>query len=448
MAKSDRRPVRLFERFWWILAGIVSFLVAEVQTIPVSGLHRYYEEYAQKLIPLFLSGNTEMLAGERTWPMWGYGWLLTLMPEVALLAGFQVCLAIVAYVVLFHHLQGSGSADGRSLLWLKVLVCVSVPLHVNHTLCHPGSPSSSILLLSMVLLAKANELTSKPRWIPLVGSALLFGLCLQLKSDSLLLPVAFFAAILFVRGLKPMPILAMSCWLLIVFACIQPWRVYTKTACGHALVKSTNAGHVVFVGLGHLPNNRWGITRSDSDPLMLQMVRTEFGEDRDTMGYETDRFLKEKALELISRDPVEYVKKCAFSLAVMVGTGPWEGTFLERDIRSQAVRGNPFSLLRHGPRGWLSIGSLAWAMGTSLLGFAAFPFFAWRAFKRRDLFFLFLSAAVLYQMAISALLCHIRNYTNSIYLLLLLFIVTVGSDAYERFVGRKGMTEISAVHES
>src|SRR5262245_35937814 len=67
-------------------------------------------------------------------------------------------------------------------------------------------------------------------------------------------------------------------WLLGVALTLVPWMTYSWRATGVPLVKSTNQGHVLLLGLGQDPKGRFGFTYSDGDPRMYAILRDQLGD--------------------------------------------------------------------------------------------------------------------------------------------------------------------------
>ena len=110
-----------------------------------------------------------------------------------------------------------------------------------------------------------------------------------------------------------------------------PWMLYSYSVTSKPLVTSTNGGHVLFIGLGQLPGNKWGITPSDSDPLMHSLLKDGQDETCHSCSYEADRVLKKEFLNRIKSDPGEFGKKILHSLKQTTTGGAYPGEFLATD---------------------------------------------------------------------------------------------------------------------
>ncbi|MDA9602326.1 hypothetical protein N9S18_00550 [Flavobacteriaceae bacterium] len=97
-----------------------------------------------------------------------------------------------------------------------------------------------------------------------------------------------------------------------------PWGLYTYSKTNHFLINSTNTGHVLFIGLGQLPNNSWGITPRDDDIKMKQILENQFKKGVSSVSFESNEFLKKEFQKLILKKPLEWVKKCFYSFRLIL----------------------------------------------------------------------------------------------------------------------------------
>ena len=98
-----------------------------------------------------------------------------------------------------------------------------------------------------------------------------------------------------------------------------PWSNHTFSKTNHYLLNSTNTGHTLFIGLGQLPENYWGITPRDDDSKMKGFLINEFKQDTiSTVSHSSNEFLKKKFTRLILDNPWEWTKKCLYSLRLIL----------------------------------------------------------------------------------------------------------------------------------
>jgi len=100
--------------------------------------------------------------------------------------------------------------------------------------------------------------------------------------------------------------------------------LFTYNQTGTPLINSTNSGHVLFIGLGQLPNNIWGITPYDKDPLKQEILVKKFGDKYNYIDYaewngiEEDKYLKKVFFDFIKENPNEWLRKCLFASRLLV----------------------------------------------------------------------------------------------------------------------------------
>src|SRR5262249_18230955 len=100
-------------------------------------------------------------------------------------------------------------------------------------------------------------------------------------------------------------------WLLGVALTLVPWMTYSWRATGVPLVKSTNQGHVLLLGLGQDPKGRFGFTYSDGDPRMYAILRDQLGDAfarrfYASCSYEADRVLRPAFTTAVLIRPWDY----------------------------------------------------------------------------------------------------------------------------------------------
>jgi hypothetical protein len=84
-------------------------------------------------------------------------------------------------------------------------------------------------------------------------SAVCLGLNLNFASDLYLLPILLACAYFWYAGSSRAATAQAVAWLAVVALTLVPWMIYTWHATGTPLVKSTNQGHALLIGLGRIP---------------------------------------------------------------------------------------------------------------------------------------------------------------------------------------------------
>jgi hypothetical protein len=228
-----------------------------------------------------------------------------------------------------------------------------------------------------------------------------------------------------------------------------PWGIYTNEATGHYLQTSTNGGHVLYIGLGQLPGNSWGITPRDEDPSMAVLLEEEFGKPVGSLTYEADVVLKAKFRELVFASPGEYARKVLHNIRLLLFGGAYAGAFheqiacqpdclnkyvnLDQSISSQGqvARGLLTGRLNINPdlafTDYLRLTLLSVSVFQSLLvmffgillSVCLLPY----SLREKNVPMLLLLAVVGYQLALSSFTFFMRTYSSSIYVLMLVVMV-------------------------
>lgn len=370
-----------------------------------------------------------------TFPIWGYGFVLLFSSHRLVLILLQALLATAAVWAVVRTLAQEQvmSPIGRGLL--VFLVALSLPWYAQQTAVWPYSIAISLWTLALVQLVRGSD--PQRRWI-IIHSAVLAGMALNIRSDFWLLPIPLAIAWALLDGPRVRRAMWAGAWVGIILAMLVPWMLYTRWACGHAVPTSTNSGHVAFVGLGNLPDNRWGITTSDFDPVMHRLLEEKFGYPAYSMNYASDAFLKKKFVELITNNPAEYTRKCIHAARRVLLDGSYFGMFWrtsDDDPMRIPEYLNHASQLRRAPGAYLQVHGVERAVRvtlsliaqvqghvTVLVGSLLFPLVLWRVLRDWPVFLTPVSLLVGYQMALMVLVCHLPMYTANIYLWLLLFV--------------------------
>jgi hypothetical protein len=266
--------------------------------------------------------------------MWGYGAVVWLLDDKLLRLVVQAAAAVATLSCFIRVCERAALLPVAMLRLIRIAFVLLVPWHAYHALQWPYSISSSLFLVSFALLiqAWATTLAAKLRAKRLgacVLAGVLFGLGLNFRSDFYLFPIGILVLVWLLPAYRPYRLEALA-WLTAAYVCLLPWGLYVKTATGQFSITSSNGGHVLFVGLGQLPRNKWGITPFDGDPVMLRELREHFGYEHGSLDTEANAYLTRRWLHLILEDPVEYGKKVAFGSLLTLTNGAYSGEFQER----------------------------------------------------------------------------------------------------------------------
>ncbi len=78
------------------------------------------------------------------------------------------------------------------------------------------------------------------------------------------------------------------------------------------LPTTTNAGGVLYISLGQLPNNKWNRTHIDEEAHQFIKEKTD-GKINDPWGYEANILLKKQFVEDVKKHPTEFIKKLIYN---------------------------------------------------------------------------------------------------------------------------------------
>jgi hypothetical protein len=312
--RSDGRALAWLDSNWLPLTGLIATSIAILNIRSVHLFHTIEKHlvFKARILHGFTAADVvPSYPTPPTFPMWGYGWVLLLTTNTAALVGIQMAAAVAATWYLFHAIDQADGLSRRARPLLQLLIVVCTPWFAYHSIVWSQSLATSFLMLSLALLIGAAAGHGRP-WLIIALSAVCFGLNLNLASDLYLLPLGIATATMAVSRWSHVSAVHALAWLAGVGAMMAPWMIYTWHATGTPLVKSTNQGHVLLIGLGQDPQNRFGVTYSDGDPTMYGILRTELGDTvarrfYASCSFEADPVLKRAFVRMVSSQPAAYL---------------------------------------------------------------------------------------------------------------------------------------------
>ena len=430
--------------FWTLLsveAAAISWLNRDATAM--LGLVPYYRHFAQLIGSGFPSAAVP--GGLPTFPMWGYGWLMVVLPKKISILIFQQLLGMAAVWTTLFVLRRSASFPVSQRAF-KLLMLASPAWFALHSVLWPNSIAGALLPISLFILTIADR---NDQWLKLILlSGVLFGVVLNFRSDYLLLPIPIATVFVLFSSIRTTALRRMGLWLFCVYASLIPWGTYSHRATGHFLLSSTNGGHVFFIGLGNLPGNKWKIQADDGDSVMRRVMEERFGKPApSSVTYESDVFLKGQFLQRIREQPGEYLTKVAHSGFALLTKGAYAGELFsvnacEPDCYAKFRYGVPSvvaELRRHYFR-WDSedihaivyLASEFLTRSLVLLSFLMLPFSAWFALRRRDLFTASVAVTIIYHGLLSMAGYFMSAYTSTIFLFLIVNLLMGGTFLIKR----------------
>lgn len=419
------------------------------------GLVDYYNEFANLISSNFNLNKEEITTS--TFPMWGYGFILNLSNSKLFIVGMQL-------ILFFLFLAFSLSSKIRKLFKINnsplptILLFLPSYIAIFSTMT-PNSLAIFFMTFSIIFFAlgfdnlikdqqlKTKNLFFRRSFLIIILSGLFAGITMNFRSDYTLffLSMPIFSIIIFLKWINSKylikhffkKILAMViAFYFSIFTIMTPWMNYTSKYFNKRLITSSNTGHVFFIGLGQLPNNKWNITTSDNDHVKSLILKNN-GIDG-SLTIEGDTFLKKEYLKLILKSPFEYFKKVCLSFVRVAFGGIYIPEFFEisscdmpnktscRDLAKTIAKGkiqNLFKLnLNYFLRISLTTVSFLASAAIVLTGFVLLPKFIYEAWIYRSLVLIFPALAIIYQALIGVFAFHMPLYMTNVYLFFVIVI--------------------------
>ena len=436
------------DRAFWILFLLVTIGIGLLnsQSSLQGGLVQYYLDFVSVIKGGFDPSKASL--GRPTFPMWGYGWIYFFTTERFIIFVFQVFLSMVSVMVSLNYLYESKAFNSKSIRIMKVLILLSFSWIAIHFTLAPYSVAVNLLIISLIYLLKSLE--SKLLSYSLFNitiSAACFGLLLNFKSDYIYFNFVI-ALILYWGGGWKRGSSLLACWALILGVLLTPWAIYTKKVVGKPLLTSTNGGAISYIGLGHLPDNKWGITVYDADPRMASELRKALPQkEADAFRYEGDKWLKKRFLELIISDPLEYSKKVLYSARMALISGIYIPEFhnLKLICKNEAypyckeefksdVKNSPISSLFDSKEKFFIHGfsylSIFIGILILLASYLALPFVFLDSIRKKNIFLFSCCLVLLYQLSINSFVFQQKSYSTNAYFFGMFLLSYLGGTAF------------------
>lgn len=246
-----------------------------------------------------------------TFPIWGYGIIHFFGLNKLHVLILQQLLTIYTLLKLDKLLIKYKLISKIELF--RLIILLSSTWFLFHTQMWPKSIAANLFIIGCIF---SIEFIKSKKEIYLLYSSIIFGIMHNFRPDYFYLSLVIY--IVFIYYCKGDLNWKKFTFPLIQYFLIIPWMIFTYHQTGKFIPTSTNAGHVLFIGLGQLPENKWEITPVDEDPVKIRILREKFGPVFKSDDYKEDVFLKKTFITLIKNDPLEYLKKCMFSLRLLI----------------------------------------------------------------------------------------------------------------------------------
>lgn len=433
----------LFYAFYIVLVAICAWLNWNNEIM--GSILSYYFDFS-RFFQSGLSSEYIFVKNNPTFPMWGYGLILLILKHKFVIVFLQLLLmlfVVYEWDKYMHVITGEKVVFRKIVLLGVCFVFFNVPLW-------PYSIGCNAILLAILCLFKAHK-SYKLKYILL--SAILFGIALNFRSDYF-----YFAMVLpiLILGFKwfwqtSIPYLIPFFYYPIIFILMLPWLIHTNNMTGHYSFTSTNAGHVMFVSLGQLPSNPWGITPLDSDKKMKEIVLDELGNEN-TLSAEANIILKDAFIKEVKTHPGAYLKKCVFNL-YFTAIRPFSNGQLERrfinddeeifDLRQKLKKDIKSFNFKELIRGVFNGTYAAFILSIvlNILNILLWFFFLFNIFrglikhrlKLLSQFDIYISLAIIaYQMTLQTLFFYHPNYHTNVFIFYVVCVVLIKNLSREK----------------
>jgi hypothetical protein len=254
-----------------------------------------------------------------TFPLWGYGVFHLFGQSIILNLIFQQGFTYINLIILDRFILKYKVF--KNIINYRLIILMSSTWFLFHTQMWPKSIASNLLLLAIILILKYFKTKNLKL---LIYSGICLGILHNFRSDYLYLSIILTVIILILEDKSMYRRFISSSFIFIQVILLIPWMMFTNMQIGKPIPTSTNSGHVLFIGLGQLPGNKWGITPYDKDPVKTSLLIKRFGDKYKYIDYEAwngideDQYLKEVFFNYVKEDPIEWIRKCAYAARLLV----------------------------------------------------------------------------------------------------------------------------------
>jgi hypothetical protein len=401
----------------------------------MEGILPYYNNFTNYFINGFKYNGNE-LKNVYTWPMWGYGLVLLLKSKIIIIIVQQLLTSLVIIIVRSYL---KNKIDIKSYKIFSLFILCATPWYFFQVSLWPYGISANLLTLSLLALTIGIE---KSKFKYVLISALCFGMMLNFRSDYFYLAFILGIAIIifnFFLKFSDKATVYIFLWLSIITLTLLPWALHSYKYSNKFSFVSSNAGHVFYISLGQLPENKWNITPSDEDSSMRKLINSSFSVKESTLTTRSNKLLMSRFVELIKNDPKEYFKKCLYNLKSFTINPFYLGSVYSKRNNINEFNShfkteignnnyfNAFKLLFHEYGFYVFFIFFSYIISQIVLIFAILSSYNYirlfrKTYKLKLLQFIIL-IVFSYQIALSVFAYHLSIYSTNIFLLLIILIV-------------------------
>jgi hypothetical protein len=375
--------------------------------------------------------------GLASFPMWGYSLCARWFGSLTAIYVLQSVLGAAATAALLVRLN---SLCPRLAKVTTTLFVLALPWLSFMAYAYQMPMSSSLVVFALLSLDTALR-TGRIAWGAVAGA--FFGVGQNFRSELLLLPAAVLVVALLASKLRwisrpaigPLAVCAG-----VAFAIQIPWAINCHANAGRFSLTESNLGHVLFEGLGQIPDNPWNILASDQ---FAQDTVTAAGLECSSLSFEGGDYLKRRSIEAALQEPAAVVqgmgRRLVFTVYFPFGFLPLAAT-PEEESASRRVVGmiNPWAARRvEEPAvpatvdvSRIKVGLMVLYVvvqgilvrAVSVLGLIGLVLAVKRGpFRLSEPILLCLGVAIAYRFAMNVLICPAGKYMTGVYLCYLPF---------------------------
>jgi hypothetical protein len=274
--------------------------------------HQYYIPLADSILNDFsysINGNSV------SYPMWGYSILLSLVKlfgSYNYIIGFQLVLCYFSILSFYRLFQ---------LNYKNIHLVLLLPIISLSTVKWNDAIVGSLLIFYIEYLCKAYKSGVVKNFII---SGLLLGIILNFRSEYLLLiPIQIVSVLVFKSVRSNVSFIKHCVIYLTTFLILLPWALRNKSEFDELKFTSSNGAAVMYISLGQLPDNKWGIKPIDESAFNF----VNKNKIKDPYSIDGEKILKSEFIDLVIKEPIEYAKKCGYNLLNIFIGGIYTGEY-------------------------------------------------------------------------------------------------------------------------
>lgn len=299
-------------KFWLTISLLALFAAYCSTTLPKGSV--WANHLADGI--LFMSGA---LPETPAYPMWGYSLLAGLLKEGVIILQLALLLLVFGLwyrSLLNHRTRLSPDNSARMIDVPPVAAAIALAPFICLSLSYFSNSLAQLFAFAGTWVLYLAVQEDKPI-IHYVLAGVMVGLGFHFRSELLLMGVLLFAASLIYSISNQRRIGVSVAFFLAFCVTVLPWVVYTKNTINQPRLSSTNGGAAIYLGLGILPDNPWGIVESDE---YVGKISNERKLGSPWSAAANSYFLK-RYIESIEEHPNSFAKRVAWGWRYMLTQG-------------------------------------------------------------------------------------------------------------------------------